>query len=120
MLSSSILIYNINNKTQGGRTGSGKTRILHALKHHNSQILDLEGLANHRGSSFGWVAQINQPSSEQYQNIIALEWNRLDAKQWVFVEDEASNVGTCTVPPNLYKKIRAAPLIIKVDYLLSV
>jgi tRNA 2-selenouridine synthase len=98
----------------GGRTGSGKTRILHALREHGSLILDLEGLANHRGSSFGWVAQDDQPSSEQYQNIVANEWFKLPKDEFVFVEDEASNVGTCTVPPVLYNKIRAAPLVIKV------
>lgn len=76
--------------------------------------MDLEGLANHRGSSFGWVAQTDQPSSEQYQNIVAMEWVKLNDKKWVFIEDEATNVGTCTVPPMLYQHVRKAPLIIKV------
>jgi len=98
----------------GGRTGSGKTRILHALRAQGEQILDLEGLANHRGSSFGWIAQLDQPSSEQFQNIVASEWIELDHRKWVYIEDEASNVGTCTVPPMLYQLVRLAPLIIKV------
>jgi tRNA 2-selenouridine synthase len=62
----------------GGRTGSGKTRVLASLRRlFGCCVLDLEGLANHRGSSFGFVAQQPQPSSEQYQNDVAEAWRQL-------------------------------------------
>ena len=70
----------------GGRTGSGKTRVLHALTAMGEQVVDLEGLANHRGSSFGWIAQPDQPTSEQFGNDIAKQWMRLDPTRWVYIE----------------------------------
>jgi tRNA 2-selenouridine synthase len=48
----------------GGCTGSGKTEVLHVLRAKGEQVLDLEGLANHRGSAFGAVGQLPQPSNE--------------------------------------------------------
>jgi hypothetical protein len=58
----------------GGRTGSGKTRVLHHLRDHlGEQVLDLEGLANHAGSAFGWVKQQAQPPSELFQNLVAVQ-----------------------------------------------
>mmetsp|Transcript_1201 Transcript_1201/g.2579 ORF Transcript_1201/g.2579 Transcript_1201/m.2579 type:complete len:229 (+) Transcript_1201:61-747(+) len=99
----------------GGRTGSGKTRILHALRDaYGAQVLDLEGLASHRGSSFGWIAQAEQPSTEMFGNLVAHAWRKLDPNKWVFVEDEATNVGKVSTPPVLYGAMRSAPLVVKV------
>ena len=59
----------------------------HALFLVTAQVLDLEGLANHRGSSFGWIAMPErQPTSEQFQNDCALQWRSFDPSRWVFVE----------------------------------
>ncbi|KAJ8609845.1 hypothetical protein CTAYLR_008138 [Chrysophaeum taylorii] len=92
-----------------GRTGVGKTRVLRALRERGRQILDLEGLANHRGSAFGWVSE--QPSTEAFENEVAMAWRRLDPTQPVFVEDEETHVGTCSVPKGLYAKMRDAELV---------
>ena len=69
----------------GGRTGTGKTDLLLALAQEDVAMLDLEGLAHHRGSSFGNLGLPPQPSSEHYENRIALELHRQrDARQiWV-------------------------------------
>jgi tRNA 2-selenouridine synthase len=97
----------------GGRTGSGKTRVLAALRSVGAQVLDLEGLAHHRGSAFGWIGQLPQPSTEQYGLDVALAWRALDPAQVVFVEDEGSSVGKVSVPPLLFAAMRRAPLIVK-------
>jgi tRNA 2-selenouridine synthase len=98
----------------GGRTGSGKTRILHAMQHMGAQVLDLEGLARHRGSAFGWIAQDPQPSSEQFMNDCADTWRTFDTRRWIFVEDEGPAIGKCSTPPVLYNLMRNAPLVVKV------
>ena len=98
----------------GGRTGVGKTRCLLALeKLQNEQIIDLEGLANHSGSAFGWVGKTAQPTSEHYGNEVAFAWDALDPKRWVYIEDEGPHVGKCSVDPKLFQRMRKAPLILR-------
>ena len=98
----------------GGRTGVGKTRCLLALeKLQNEQIIDLEGLANHSGSAFGWVGKAAQPTSEHYGNEVAFAWDALDPKRWVYIEDEGPHVGKCSVDPKLFQRMRKAPLILR-------
>lgn len=61
----------------GGRTGVGKTRLLLALRAMGGSIVDLEGLANHRGSAFGWCGQDDvQPTTEHFRNLVAMQWAR--------------------------------------------
>lgn len=122
----------------GGRTGVGKTRVLLALRHvYARHVLDLEGLANHRGSTFGWVGARGggQPSSEQYSNDVALAWRRIarhDAgvagggesshaagggpspRGWMFIEDEDTHVGKVDVPAGVYAAMRCAPLVVRI------
>ena len=59
----------------GGKTGTGKTKLLKLLGENNYQIIDLEGLACHRGSTFGGLGMKEQPSNEQFENMIAEELN---------------------------------------------
>ena len=59
----------------GGMTGSSKTHILRYLKQSGHQVIDLEGLANHKGSAFGSLGQQAQPSTEHFANILYNEWN---------------------------------------------
>jgi tRNA 2-selenouridine synthase len=92
----------------GGKTGSGKTEILHNLAKMGEQVIDLEGLAHHKGSSFGAIGQQPQPSSEQFENLIQQQWAMLDPKRPVWIEDESRNVGSCSVPMQLWTKMRAA------------
>jgi hypothetical protein len=82
-------------------------------KLQNEQIIDLEGLANHSGSAFGWVGKTAQPTSEHYGNEVAFAWDALDPKRWVYIEDEGPHVGKCSVDPKLFQRMRKAPLILR-------
>lgn len=61
-------------------TGSGKTHILHELDKINTAIIDLEGLANHRGSSFGALGMEKQPSQEQFENNLSYQLIRTNKR----------------------------------------
>ncbi len=92
----------------GGMTGTAKTDILHALKNQGQQVLDLEGYANHRGSSFGAVCLPPQPSTEHFENMVATEWRTFEAQRPVWVEAESRSVGSCRVPPELFEQMNEA------------
>ena len=92
----------------GGMTGTGKTDILHALRDSGEQVLDLEGLANHRGSSYGALMLPPQPSTEQFENLIAQQWVEFDPLLPVWVEAESRRVGTCRVPDEIVDQMEAA------------
>ena len=92
----------------GGMTGTAKTDILHALAAQGEQVLDLEGYANHRGSSYGAVCLPPQPSTEHFENLIAAEWHTFDPQRPVWVEAESRSVGSCRVPPELFEQMNAA------------
>jgi tRNA 2-selenouridine synthase len=96
----------------GGMTGSGKTAILHSLKAQGAQVLDLEGLANHRGSSFGMIGMPPQPSNEQFENELGHQLSLFDLKKPIWVEDESRLIGWCKVPDPLFLSMRTAPLYI--------
>ncbi|MEM9537694.1 MAG: tRNA 2-selenouridine(34) synthase MnmH [Cyanobacteria bacterium P01_E01_bin.45] len=94
----------------GGMTGSGKTYILQELTDRGEQTIDLEGLANHRGSSYGALGLPDQPSTEQFENKLALEWQQLDPDRRVWLEAESRNVGCCRIPPGVFAQMDAAPV----------
>lgn len=95
----------------GGLTGSGKTDVLHALAATppSHPVLDLEGLACHKGSSFGAIGQPPQPTQEQFENNLAAALAALPAAAPVWVEDESRQIGRLTVPLALFAQFRAAP-----------
>ena len=95
----------------GGMTGSGKTRILHELRKLGEQVVDLEELAQHQGSSYGSKNLMVQPSQEQFENNLAEQLAALDACKRIWVEDESMTVGKCIIPPPLWRQIRDAPLL---------
>ena len=100
----------------GGRTGSGKTKVLHALRDVlGEQVIDLEGTANHSGSAFGFVGHTSQPTPQQFTNMVAMEWASLDPERWVFVEDEGPNIGRVSTPVGLYRLMRASSIVLKLN-----
>ena len=93
-----------------GNTGSAKTEILNLLPERGVQVIDLEGLARHRGSLFGHMPG-GQPSQKAFEMALALELVKLDPSRPVVVEAESSKVGDCRLPPELWKAMVAAPRV---------
>ncbi|MFD2718775.1 tRNA 2-selenouridine(34) synthase MnmH [Hymenobacter monticola] len=94
----------------GGLTGSGKTDVLHALAaEHGQPVLDLEGLAHHKGSAFGAIGQPVQPTQEQFENNLAAALLQLPPNVPVWVEDESRQIGRLTIPVALFEQMRQAP-----------
>jgi tRNA 2-selenouridine synthase len=96
----------------GGFTGSGKTNILKYLKHSGHTVVDLEGVANHKGSAFGWLGLPPQPSTEHFANLLFDELKMLPEDQPVWIEDESRNIGTVFMPEEFYLIMQANPAII--------
>lgn len=100
----------------GGMTGSGKTELLEQLKSINEQVVNLEALANHKGSAFGWIGQPPQPTTEHFENLLFEELLKLDPLKPIWIEDESSSIGTIFIPPALYTRMGKCPTIaIEVD-----
>ena len=93
-----------------GYTGSGKTEILKRLSQEGVQTIDLEALADHRGSLFG-ATQVAQPSQKLFESRIAEALARLDRTQPIVVEAESSRIGNLTLPPILWTAMKAASRI---------
>jgi tRNA 2-selenouridine synthase len=94
-----------------GRTGSGKSRLLGALRSQGAQVLDLENLANHRGSVLGLVPGCPQPSQKQFDTRLWNELRRFDSSRTVWVESESRKVGALRVPERLIQRMRASPCV---------
>nr|WP_255810297.1 tRNA 2-selenouridine(34) synthase MnmH [Achromobacter sp. ACRQX] len=84
-----------------GPTGSGKTRLLHALRDAGAQTLDLEDLASHRGSLLGALPGAEQPTQKRFDTLLAVRLRELDASQPVFVEAESRKIGAVELPASL-------------------
>jgi tRNA 2-selenouridine synthase len=109
-----------------GPTGSGKSRLLGALKRAGAQTLDLEGLAAHRGSVLGELPERPQPSQKMFESLLLDALSALDPAKPVFVEGESKKIGQLQVPDALMAKMRASPCIlletpteVRVDLLLD-
>ncbi len=96
----------------GGRTGSGKTELLQLMEAHGEQVIDLEAIALHKGSSFGARAGLEQPSTEHFGNLLCVRLRQLDRCRIVWLEDESRMIGTVHLPDEFYKKLRQSPLLI--------
>lgn len=82
----------------GGYTGSGKTGILKEIGKLGHQTIDLEALACHKGSNFGHLGQDAQPTTEQFENDLYLQWAELDPLKPLWLEHESMNIGSVTLP----------------------
>lgn len=94
----------------GGLTGSGKTEVLDELAAMGEQVIDLEGLANHRGSAFGGIDR-QRVTQQQFDNKLSAVLTELDPSRRVWVEDESMMVGLCRVPQGLFAQKKQAPLV---------
>ncbi|HWK82888.1 MAG TPA: tRNA 2-selenouridine(34) synthase MnmH, partial [Caldimonas sp.] len=94
-----------------GPTGSGKSRLLHTLQAQGAQVLDLEALANHRGSVLGLVPGSPQPTQKAFDSRLWDALRRLDPLRPVFVESESRKIGDLRVAEALIERMRAAPCI---------
>lgn len=95
-----------------GRTGSGKSRLLVALATAGAQVLDLEALAQHRGSVLGLVPGEVQPSQKAFETALWLALRSFDATRPVWVESESRTIGRLRVPETLLARMRAAPCVV--------
>ncbi|HZY80184.1 MAG TPA: tRNA 2-selenouridine(34) synthase MnmH [Cyclobacteriaceae bacterium] len=103
-------------KVIGGRTGSGKSEVLRALKAKGEQVIDLENLANHRGSAFGALMMPKQPTTEQFQNDLFEEIMKLDKDRTIWVEDESLSIGRIYLPMDFWATMSKSPVVeINVD-----
>jgi tRNA 2-selenouridine synthase len=109
----------------GGYTGSGKTLLLHELSRQGKTIVDLEGLANHKGSAFGAMEGIPQPGQEMFENMLA---EKLQAASHelqeepdpsspfrgsggaIYLEDESQRIGNLQIPMPLWYTMRKSPV----------
>ena len=87
----------------GGNTGCGKSELIRKL----SPSLDLEGLANHFGSTFG-LMNGSQPTQKAFENNLAYELQNIDEKSWIFVEGESKRIGSVTQPSLLYSRLQSS------------
>ncbi len=94
-----------------GCTGSGKSEILRALKSEGEQVLDLEQMANHKGSAFGGLLMPPQPSTEQFQNDLFEEATRLDPSKRIWVEDESIAIGKIFLPRDFWHNMETSPMV---------
>ena len=94
-----------------GPTGSGKTRLLHALAKQGAQVLDLEALAQHRSSVLGRIPGQAQPSQKHFDMRVWQQLRQFDPSRTVFVEAESKKVGNVSIPEALVQAMRNSPCI---------
>lgn len=92
-----------------GGTGTAKTRVLELLAEAGAQVIDLEGMANHRGSLFGGMGA--QPSQKMFESRLAMALAGADPATPLFLEAESNKVGDLLIPPSLWKAMQTAPRI---------
>jgi len=110
----------------GGKTGSAKTFVLQELQKKGEQIIDLEGLALHRGSAFGSLGQSEKITQEQFENELAFKLHGFNLEKNIWIEDESRHVGRTVLPLAIWELMRSSPVIyldipqsVRVEYLMS-
>ena len=98
-----------------GRTGSGKTRLLHALAAEGAQVLDLEALARHRGSILGGLPGQPQPTQKRFDTLVWQALTGFDTGRPVFVESESKKIGALQVPEALIERMHRNSRCVRLD-----
>ncbi|OWY03049.1 MULTISPECIES: tRNA 2-selenouridine(34) synthase MnmH [unclassified Thioclava] len=93
-----------------GNTGTAKTDILKAARAQGAQVIDLEGLANHRGSLFG-AMEGGQSSQKDFETRLIMEIAALDPARPVLLEAESSKIGDLQLPSGIWAAIKDAPRV---------
>lgn len=94
-----------------GPTGSGKTEILKALQKLGAQVVDLEGTAHHKGSTFGGLGQGEQPTTQQFQNDLFHAFLKLDLSAPIWLESESATIGKVYLPETLWRQMNSAKVV---------
>jgi len=110
----------------GGYTGSGKTGVLQEMKRKGNTVIDLEGVASHKGSAFGSLGEKPQPGQEMFENLLAIELykaahaeekNKTNGEPYtkilstdIWIEDESRHIGTVGIPKTFWEQMRKSPL----------
>jgi tRNA 2-selenouridine synthase len=109
-----------------GATGTGKTQVLKQLAQRGVQVLDLEGLAQHRGSLLGALLDIAQPSQKYFESLLVKKLQQFDPKETVWVEAESNKIGQVYIPQALWQKMQQAegfeiqmPLAQRIEHLIK-
>ncbi len=107
-------------KIIGGYTGSGKTLVLHQLAKQQQPVIDLEGLANHKGSAFGALGENPQPKQEMFENLLAEKLLKMSVfskaspsgggLEGAWLEDESQRIGNLQIPMPLWYTMRKSPV----------
>ncbi len=107
-------------KIIGGYTGSGKTLVLSELSKQNKAIIDLEALANHKGSAFGALGEAPQPKQEMFENLLAVKLSEIseylkaspsgEGLDGAYIEDESQRIGNLQIPMPLWYTMRKSPV----------
>lgn len=110
----------------GGKTGTGKTRILNKLQEMGEQIIDLEFDAHHKGSAFGIIGMPAQDYNEQFENTLIEDFLKINSNRRLWIEDESKNIGRNYIPDELYLQMKNAPVLFldtphkcRINYLLK-
>lgn len=94
----------------GGYTGSGKTETLGQLRVLGQQVVDLEALACHKGSAFGALGEVPQPTTEHFENLLWNALRDLEPQRPIWVEDESLMIGRVRIPDAFFHQMRQARL----------
>lgn len=94
-----------------GDTGTAKTDLLARIAAQGGQVIDLEGLARHRGSIFGPMQGQDQPAQKGFESALAMQVARLDPARPVWIEAESARIGSLRLPPSLWAAMSAAPRV---------